>query len=107
MLDKYILTKLRSIENLEINMVPVKNDFYGHDIRVSGLLVGEDIYNQLKNRDLGDCVFLPPRVLNHDNLLLDDWSVDRLQEALGAPVYVYKETPAELGDVIEKLRKSI
>ena len=105
-LDQYVLTKLRLIKNLEINLQPVKNDFYGHDIQVSGLLVGEDIYNQLKNKELGDCVFLPPRVLNHDDLLLDDWSVDRLQNALGVPVYVYKETPAEIADVIMKIRKS-
>jgi len=106
-LDQYILTKLRLIKNLQINLQPIKNDFYGHNIQVSGLLVGEDIYNQLKNKDLGDCLFLPPRVLNHDKLFLDNWSVERLQDALGVPVYVYKEAPAEIGEVILKIRETI
>jgi len=105
-LDKFILKKLRLIENLKISLRPVKNDFYGPNIQVSGLLVGEDIYNQINDNDLGDCVFLPPRVLNHDNLLLDDWSIDQLQNALGVQVHVYKESLAEIGEVIMNLRIS-
>ena len=105
-LDKYIIPKLRKIENLEIDLIPVNNDFYGHSIEISGLLVGQDIYNQLKDRNLGDFVFLPPRILNHDNLLLDDWSVEQLQESLGVIVHVYKEPISQISTVINTLRES-
>lgn len=102
-LEKYILSKLRAIENLEIDLAPVMNEFYGTAIQVSGLLVGQDIYNQLKEKELGDLVFLPPRVLNEDGLFLDDWTVERLEESLGLPCHVYTEALAEFVGVLDKL----
>ena len=102
-LNKHIISKLNRINNLNIELIPVKNDFYGHAIEVSGLLVGQDIYSQLKNRELGDIIFLPPRVLNHDDLLLDDWSVSQLEESLGKRVHVYKESLTNIGDVLDRL----
>jgi putative radical SAM enzyme (TIGR03279 family) len=106
MLEKHIINRLRKIENLSINLYPVKNDFYGHSIEISGLLVGQDIYHQLKNKDLGDIVLLPPRVLNHDHLFLDDWSVVQLQEALGVPAIVCKEAPADIPAMLKNYKVS-
>jgi putative radical SAM enzyme (TIGR03279 family) len=103
-LEKYIISKFNKIENLDVELIPIKNDFYGHAIEVSGLLVGQDIYAQLKDKVLGDCIFLPPRVLNHDGLLLDDWSVQQLEEQLGVPHHVYKESLVNIADVIQQLR---
>jgi putative radical SAM enzyme (TIGR03279 family) len=106
-LEKHIISKLNKIKNLEIELIPVKNDFYGHAIEVSGLLVGQDIYAQLKDRALGDYIFLPPRVLNHDGLFLDDWSVNQLEEALGVKVHVYKESLINIVDVLVQLRETL
>jgi putative radical SAM enzyme (TIGR03279 family) len=103
-LNKYIISKLNTIKNLDIDLVPVKNDFYGHAIEISGLLVGQDIYSQLKDHPLGDMVFLPPRVLNHDGYLLDDWSIEQLEQALGVKVHVYKESLVEIVEVIKKIK---
>jgi len=103
-LNRYIISKLNQIKNLDIDLVPVKNDFYGHAIEVSGLLVGQDIYSQLKNRKLGDIIFLPPRVLNHDGLFLDDWSLEQIEDELGKPVHVYKESLIQIVDVIQKFK---
>ncbi|MGD9488853.1 MAG: DUF512 domain-containing protein [Calditrichaceae bacterium] len=101
--NKFIIDPLRKIENLEINLVPVVNKFYGPTIQISGLLVAQDIYARLKDEDLGDFVLLPPRVLNEDGLFLDDWTVDDLQQKLGVPCHVYKETLGELEDVADML----
>ncbi len=90
-LERNIMTKLRTIKNLEIDLVPVINNFYGENITVSGLLVGEDIFNQLKDRVLGNLVMLPPRVLNHDGLFLDNWKPEDLEHRLGVPCIVYDQ----------------
>jgi putative radical SAM enzyme (TIGR03279 family) len=103
-LEKYIVSKLNRIKNLDIDLIPVKNEFYGHAIEVSGLLVGQDIYAQLKDKELGDIIFLPPKVLNHDGLLLDDWSIQQLTSQLGLPVHVYTESLIEIGNIIEKIQ---
>ncbi|MCB0283273.1 MAG: DUF512 domain-containing protein [Calditrichaeota bacterium] len=102
-LENHIVDPLRKIEGLEIELVAVVNHWYGPSIQVSGLLVASDIYNQLKQRDLGDLVLLPPRVLNDDGLFLDDWTVDKLSEKLGVPCHVYSGEIADLPMEVEKL----
>jgi len=103
-LQKYFISKLQNIKNLEVNLVPIINKFYGPTIRISGLLVAEDIYNQLNERDLGDMVVLPPRVLNDDGLFLDDWTVEDLENKLGVKCHVYTEPLSQLFEVINQLK---
>ncbi len=105
-LEKFIIAKLKSINNLNIELVKIKNNFYGKDITVSGLLVGQDIFNQLKNRDLGDLILLPPKILNEDRLLLDDWTVEMLEQKLNVSCYIYTESISEIINVIRNLRKT-
>lgn len=106
-LEKYIITPLNTIENLQIDLVAVTNHFYGPTIQVSGLLVGEDIYNQLKDRELGDLVLLPPRVLNDDGLFLDDWTVADLEQKLGVACHVYTEPLSRFFSVIKKKQRKL
>jgi putative radical SAM enzyme (TIGR03279 family) len=91
-LKKYFIPKLHKISGLEIKVYQVPNHFYGPSIVVSGLLVGRDIYNHLKNKNLGDYIVLPPRVLNHDGLFLDDWTVEQLEDKLQRPVFIFPDS---------------
>lgn len=100
LLNTHIVEPLRRMGNLNIHLVPVRNDFYGPSIQVSGLLTAQDIFAQLKERSLGDMVFLPPRVLNEDGFFLDDWTVDELEQKLGVPCYVYTNPLREIPEVV-------
>ena len=100
-LEKFIVDKLRQIKNMQIELVAVKNEFYGESISVSGLLVGQDIYNQLKDRPLGEIILLPPRVLNHDGLFLDNWTIPQLEKKLGVRCHVYHESLSEFITVLK------
>lgn len=91
-LQKYIVPYLQKINNLNVSLHQVTNHFYGESITVAGLLVGQDIYNTLKDKPLGDYVVLPPRVLNHDQLFLDDWSIQELENKLGAPILIFPDS---------------
>ena len=65
----------------------IENDFFGHQITVSGLITGQDLIAQLKGRDLGERLLLPESMLRyHQNVFLDDVTVEQVQEALGVPV---------------------
>jgi len=85
-LRKEVEPFLQSIRGLDVEIVAVRNDFYGGNVGVSGLLVGQDIAAQLNGRFLGHAVFLPPNCLNHDGLFLDDWNLEKLSEELGTVV---------------------
>ena len=91
---------MRTLKNIEIDVFPVVNNFYGEAITVSGLLTGQDIYEQLKDCQTGDLILLPPRVLNHNNLFLDNWNIEELQTKLKTHCHVYKETLADFIEVI-------
>ena len=88
-LRKYFIPGLSQIPGLKVKLYQVANYFYGTSIVVAGLLVGRDIYTHLKNKTLGDFIILPPRVLNHDGIFLDDWTVDDLEEKLQRKIYIF------------------
>ena len=75
------------IDGLEINVYPIVNDFFGHEITVSGLLTGKDIFEQLKDKELLDELILPPNVLRSEgDLFLCGMSLDELSEKLNVKI---------------------
>ena len=96
MLQKNIVSKLKQIKGLSVDLKPIRNDFYGGGVSVSGLLVGKDIATQLKGEDLGDFLVLPPNCLNSDKLFLDDMTVPQLQNILNTRVIHSQENFTEI-----------
>ena len=45
--------------NLTINVYKIINNFFGESITVSGLLTGKDILEQLKDKPLGEALYIP------------------------------------------------
>jgi len=84
--EKTIIPRLNAINGLTATLAVVKNFFYGTSVKVTGLLTGSDIFNQLKNREPHDLVILPENLLNVDGLLLDDWTVNELEQKLNLPI---------------------
>ena len=75
--------------NLSGTVAAIKNDFFGHTITVAGLVTGRDLIAQLKGRDLGDELLIPDVMLKyHEDVFLDDVSLDEVKEALDVPVTV-------------------
>ncbi len=96
LLAERIVSRLNKIDNLDIEIVPVRNRFYGDTIRITGLLTGQDIFHELQGKNLGDCVWLPPSCVNDENIFLDDWKVDELSSRLGTPVRVARGSFEEI-----------
>ena len=89
------LPLFQSFSNLDIQLRPIENKFFGEDdVTVSGLLTGNDIISQLSGKDLGDLVLLSDRILNEDNTVtLDDMSLKQISDKLRVPVQVVDDTP--------------
>ncbi|MFZ5899438.1 MAG: DUF512 domain-containing protein [Bacillota bacterium] len=79
------LRPLRRI-GLDVRVVPIRNNFFGPTVTVTGLLPGKDIVGQLKGKDLGRLVVIPGICFNDDGLTLDGLTVADLEEMLGKPV---------------------
>ncbi len=84
------------------------NDFFGHDITVSGLLTGQDIIAQLKGKDLGEYLLLPENLLRAgEEVLLDDISVKDLEMALQIEIRIVQSDGKSLVDMIIDKEHSI
>lgn len=69
--------------NIKAQVFAIRNDFFGEQITVSGLLTGRDIIAQLKGKDLGDRLLLPANLLRSgEQVLLDDMTVSDIEQAL-------------------------
>lgn len=60
-------------------VLPVKNEYFGGNVDVTGLLTGSDIIRELKSVHEYDLVVLPKVIFNADGLTLDDMSLGKLQ----------------------------
>lgn len=81
---------------LEVCVYPIRNDFFGESITVSGLLTGQDIRNQLLGKELGERLFLPENVLRSgEKVFLDDMTPEELEKSLQVPVNIVKSSGRE------------
>lgn len=73
--------------NIDCRVYAVRNDFYGENVTVSGLLTGGDIIAQLKGKELGDTLLIPRNALRHEgDMFLDGVTVEEMEKALGVKV---------------------
>lgn len=87
--------------NVDCNVYTIYNDYFGRDITVAGLLTGQDIINQLKDKDLGDYLILPNVLLRSgEEVLLDDLTVTDLEKALQIEIRIVKSDGTSLIDTI-------
>ncbi|MBR6633380.1 MAG: DUF512 domain-containing protein [Clostridia bacterium] len=73
--------------NIDCRVYEIRNDFYGENVTVSGLLTGQDIIAQLKGKELGDLLLIPRNALRHQgDCFLDGVTVEEMERALGVSV---------------------
>lgn len=74
-------------DGVKIDVRPIKNNFFGGGVNVSGLVCGCDIIEQLKDAEKADALIIPQSMLRDDDeIFLDDTTVAQVEEALGMKV---------------------
>ena len=73
--------------DVELNVVPILNRFFGETITVSGLITAQDLVAQLKDLDLGDELLISKAMLKADEpIFLDDAHLDDVRRELGVKI---------------------
>ena len=76
-----------------IHIYPIRNDFFGESITVSGLLTGQDVIAQLKGRELGEYLLLPVNMFRSgETVFLDDLTAEDAEKALQVKVRIVKSS---------------
>ena len=86
---------------VRIHVYCIRNDFFGERITVSGLITGQDLMAQLKERELGRRLLVPCNMLKTDeDVFLDDFTVEQVSGALQVPIDIVKSSGQDLIDSI-------
>ncbi len=82
--------------NLKIAVVPIKNNFFGENVTVTGLITGCDLVSQLTDKQLGDEILISKSMLRSgEELFLDDYTVDMVSQKLKKRVVIADNNPQD------------
>lgn len=92
--------------NIKINVVAIKNNFFGGGVNVSGLVTGGDLIAQLKGRNLGEKLFIPSSMLRFENdVFLDDVSVEDVERELNISLEAVNNNGDELVGAVTSVKE--
>ena len=91
-----------ALPNLTIEVIAIRNDFFGELITVTGLITATDLMNQLKDRELGDSLCIHECMLRSgEEVFLDDYSVSDVMSTLQVKVDIVKSNGGFLSKILE------
>ncbi len=73
---------------VEVDVCPIRNDFFGHTITVTGLITGQDLVKQLQKVETDRILICATMLRAEGDLFLDGLSLEEVEKALPAPLYV-------------------
>ena len=79
--------------NVNILIYPITNQFFGERITVAGLLTGQDLKEQLKEKQLGERLLLTANMFkNGETVFLDDVSAQELEKTLQTKINIVQSS---------------
>ncbi|MHB8170552.1 MAG: DUF512 domain-containing protein [Thermincolia bacterium] len=81
--------QLNGVAGLEVQLIPITNNYFGNQVTVAGLLTGQDLIQGLQGIDLGQQLILPSVMCKAgEPVFLDGITVKQLEEELAIPVEI-------------------
>ncbi len=80
--------ELNKIVNLQIEIIPVKSNYWGSDINVAGLICATDIIEQLKGREIKNLVISSVMLKAYSNEFLDGKTTDDIEKNLNCRIHI-------------------
>ena len=89
--------------NIKVHLYWIRNEFFGETITVSGLITGQDLMAQLKDKQLGSKLLLPCNLLRDgEEVFLDDVTLTQVKESLQVDIDIVKSSG---WDLLERILK--
>ncbi len=76
--------RLANQTGADVEVVNVRNEYFGESVTIAGLLGGRDILAALGDPRDGDTIVLPAEALNADEVFIDDMPLSDFSTALGS-----------------------
>lgn len=86
---------------MKIHVYPVRNDFFGEQITVSGLITGQDLIAQLRGKQIGRRLLLPCNMFrSEEEVFLDDVTLADVEEALQVRADIVKSSGRDFVEAV-------
>ena len=96
-IKKYIDRIREKFPEVQAEVVTIRNEFFGENITVSGLITGRDLMAQLSGKELGDKLLIPCNMLKNDeDVFLDDITLEEVSRKLNVEIVVVDESGEDL-----------
>jgi NifB/MoaA-like Fe-S oxidoreductase len=89
-----VVPRISRLAGRDIRLLEVRNQFFGGNVAVSGLLVGTDVARALSNDADPAGVYLLPDLTVAGDVFLDGMSLADVAEAAAAPLVTVESTAA-------------
>lgn len=87
--------------NTKIHIYCIRNDFFGEMITVAGLITGQDLIAQLKDKQLGERLLLPCNMFrSEEEVFLDDVTLSEVSKALQVRTDIVKSSGRDFIEAI-------
>ncbi|MBK8901112.1 MAG: DUF512 domain-containing protein [Anaerolineaceae bacterium] len=92
--------QFQSLTGANLTVREIKNERLGGTITTAGLLMGQDVLEQLKASGVGDLILLPRVMFDHpERIALDDIAPQDIANQLGVPV-ILADTMGDVWDAL-------
>lgn len=79
--------------NAKVSIYEIRNDFFGENITVTGLITGQDLIKQLGQKHIGNTLLIPECMLRaNEKVFLDDVTCDDIEKALQVKTHIVKSS---------------
>ncbi len=96
---------MERIPQVQAQVAPIVNHFFGELITVSGLVTGGDLNEQLAGRDLGDALLLPSSMLRSgEDVFLDDWTLGQIGDSLQIKTVIVESDGRSLVEAVTGIK---
>lgn len=96
-LKQYTQDLKAKFPNTDVSVYEITNEFFGERITVAGLITGQDLKNQLLDKELGEKLLIPCHMLRSgEEVFLDDMTVTELSGVLNVPIEIVESDGAKL-----------
>ena len=90
------------LDNLEIEVVAIRNDFFGEMITVTGLITATDLMAQLKDKNLGDSLLIHECMMRSgEEVFLDDYTLKDVSSTLQVNIDIVKSNVGFFDTVLD------
>ena len=95
---------MNKITEVKLQVIGIRNDFFGSLVKVSGLITGRDIISQLKDKNIYRNVLIPDNMLRRgEKVFLDDLTIEDIERALDIKIIICNQDGSDLvQNILEK-----